>query len=189
MAALATPAFAQTDVERGWGLIPTGLTTGDQFRLLFLSSTKRNGSATGIATYNTFIQERAAAGHANIQSYSTGFRVVGCTADVDATANTSTTGTGVPIYWLDGTKVADDYTDFYDGSWDDEANDKNESGTDGPDTSVATNYPFTGCDDDGTEVIVRAPCRARSARPPASASAGPTPPRPATAPSAATAPS
>ena len=43
------------------------------------------------------------------------------------------------------------YTDFYDGSWDDEANDKNELGTDGPDTSQAANYPFTGCDHDGTE--------------------------------------
>ena len=32
--------------------------------------------------------------------------------------NTSTTGTGVPIYWFKGDKVADDYADFYDGSWD-----------------------------------------------------------------------
>ena len=77
--------------------------------------------------------------------------MVGCTAAVDATANTSTTGTGVAIYWLGGTKVADTYTDFYDGSWDDEANDKNESGTDGPDTSVSGNYPITGCAHDGTE--------------------------------------
>ena len=25
----------------------------------------------------------------------------------------------MPIYWLNGNKVADDYADFYDGSWDD----------------------------------------------------------------------
>ena len=57
----------------------------------------------------------------------------------------------VPIYWLNGNKVADDYADFYDGSWDDEANDKNELGNNGPDTSNSdTNYPFTGCDHDGT---------------------------------------
>ena len=24
----------------------------------------------------------------------------------------------MPIYWLDGPKVADNYGDFYDGSWD-----------------------------------------------------------------------
>ena len=46
-----------------------------------------------IADYNTFIQGRAAAGHTDIQTYSSGFRAVGCTADSDATANTGTTGT------------------------------------------------------------------------------------------------
>ena len=29
---------------------------------------------------------------------------------------------GVPIYWVGGSKVADDYADFYDGDWDDETN-------------------------------------------------------------------
>ena len=38
----------------------------------------------------------------------------------------------MPIYWLNGAKAADQYEDFYDGSWDDEANDKNESGTNAP---------------------------------------------------------
>ena len=32
--------------------------------------------------------------------------------------NTETTGTGVPIYWFKGARVADDYADFYDDSWD-----------------------------------------------------------------------
>ena len=142
-------------VPSDWSLKPTGLSTGDQFRLLFLSSTKRAGSSTDIATYNTFIQTRAAAGHTDIQDYSAGFRVVGCTAAVDARDNTSTTYTttdkGVPIYWLNGAKAADQYEDFYDGSWDDEANDKNESGTDAHDTSQSVNYPITGCNHDGTE--------------------------------------
>ena len=57
----------------------------------------------------------------------------------------------MPIYWLSGAKAADDYEDFYDGDWDEEANDKNESGTDGPDTSQLANYPWTGCNHDGTE--------------------------------------
>ena len=153
LAALATPVLAQTTVPATWSLKPTGLTGGTQFRLLFLSSTKRDGSVTTIANYNTFIQNLAAAGHADIQAYSAGFRVVGCTEAVDARDNTSTTGTGVPIYWLNGAKVADDYADFYDGSWDDEANDKNESGTNGPDTSQSGNYPITGCKQDGTEFV------------------------------------
>ena len=134
MAALATPALAQTRVPEEWGLTPTGLTTGDQFRLLLLTSTKRTGASSDIASYNTFVQNLAAAGHADIRAYSSVFRVVGCTAAVDARDNTSTTYTstakGDSIYWLSGNKVADNYEDFYDGSWDDEANDKNESGTD-----------------------------------------------------------
>ena len=142
-----------TPVLDSWSLIPTGLTTGDQFRLMFLSSTTRNASSSDIADYNTFIQDRAAAGHDDIQAYSDGFSVVGCTATVDARDNTATTGIGVPIYWLGGNKVADDYADFYDGNWDEEVNDKDESGANGPDTSQFNNYPFTGCDNDGTEAF------------------------------------
>ena len=142
-------------VSSNWTLKPTGLAAGAKFRLLFLSSTKRDATATDIATYNTFIQTRAAAGHTDIRAYSAGFRVVGCTAATDARDNTETTyistAKGVPIYWLDGAKAADEYEDFYDGSWDDEANDKNESGTDAHDTSQEANWPWTGCNHDGTE--------------------------------------
>ena len=149
----AATAAVSVVVPADWSLKPTAVAAGDKFRLLFLSSTKRNGSSTDIATYNTFVQERAAAGHADIRTYSAGFRAVGCTSDVDARDNTRTTGTGVPIYWLNGAKAADNYADFYDGSWDDEVNDKNESGTNGPDTSQSVNRPFTGCEHNGTEAL------------------------------------
>ena len=106
-----------TTVPANWSLKPTGLASGDKFRLLFLSSTTRTATATDIADYNTFVQTRAAAGHADIQAYSAGFRVVGCTAAADARDNTETTYTsttkGVPIYWLNGAKAADQYEDFY----------------------------------------------------------------------------
>ena len=138
-----------------WSLKPSGLGVGEQFRLIFLSSTKRNAVPTSIGDYNTWIQARAAAGHADIQAYSDGFTVVGCTAAKDARDNTATTFTssdkGIPIYWLGGARVANQYEDFYDGSWDDEANDKNELGANGPNTSQSANYPFTGCNHDGTE--------------------------------------
>ena len=145
------------EVSADWSLKPAALTEGDQFRLLFLSSTSRGTRDTDIAPYNTFIQNLAAAGHADIQVYSAGFRAVGCTADTDARDNTYTTYTntakGVPIYWLGGAKAADEYEDFYDGSWHDEANDKNESGNDGPDTSMQAGRPITGCQHDGAEKI------------------------------------
>ena len=52
---------------------------------------------------------------------------------------------------MNGSKVADNYADFYDGSWDDEANDKNELGTATAPRSQRGHYPWTGCKDDGTE--------------------------------------
>ena len=65
---------------------------------------------------------------------------------MDARDNTVTTGTGVAIYWLGGNKAADNYADFYDESWDEEASMKNESGT--AETGVSA---WTGSDHDGTE--------------------------------------
>ena len=55
----------------------------------------------------------------------------------------------MPIYWLNGNKVVDDYEDFYDGDWDNEGGDKDESGTNGLDLSAAGNFPVTGCNHDG----------------------------------------
>ena len=115
-------------VPLDWPLIPSGVSPGQQFRLIFLTSTSRDASSTDINVYNEFIQNRADAGHEAIRGYSSGFRVVGSTATVDARDNTATNGTGVRIYWLNGVRVADNYTDFYDGTWDDEAAPRDESG-------------------------------------------------------------
>ena len=53
-------------------------------------------------------------------------RPVVSTRLIDAREITGTTYTaddkGVPIFWLEGNKVADDYEDFWDGDWDDESN-------------------------------------------------------------------
>ena len=148
---------AETTVPANWSLVPQGLGVGDRFRLIFISSTTRNGSSSDIADYNTFVQTAAANGHADIQSHSSTFRVVGSTADVDARDNTATTYTaddkGVAIYWLGGNKVADEYEDFYDGDWDDEANAKDESGNDRYMTFVPSLFPITGSDHDGTEAF------------------------------------
>ena len=95
-------ASTRPEVPEDWSLIPSGLGPGDTFRVVFLSSTKRNARSTDIADYNTFVQDRAAAGHADIQAYSSGFRAVGCTADTDARDNTQTTNHSntCPLYGL-----------------------------------------------------------------------------------------
>ncbi len=133
-------------VPSDWALKPSGLNDGDKFRLLFITSTSRNARATDIATYNTFVQTRAKAGHSAItDSCGNLFKVVGSTAVVDARDNTGTTGTGVKIYWLNGAKLADDYADFYDGNWD-ETTQRIESGGTSGNASV-----WTGSNQDGTK--------------------------------------
>ena len=57
-------------------LVPAGLGVGDSFRLLFLTSTTRDATATDIEVYNAFVRAAAAAGHADIQDYSAGFYAV-----------------------------------------------------------------------------------------------------------------
>ena len=71
---------APVEVAVDWALKPAGLEAGDRFRLLFLSSTMRNGESTDIADYNGFVQGLAGAGHADIQDYGSQFRAVACTA-------------------------------------------------------------------------------------------------------------
>ena len=141
----------ENPVHPSWSLTPSGLSEGDRFRLIFVTSTKRNATSSNIGVYNTFVQNRAAAGHTAIRSYSSQFRVVGSTAAVDARDNTNTTGTGVPIYWLNGGKVANNYADFYDANWSNEANPKNESG-EGFTVSAENLIIYTGSNDGGQGV-------------------------------------
>ena len=105
-------------VPQGWGLISsTDLQPGDSFRLLFITSDTSDARTGDIAEYNGFVQS-AAARNTILNGFSSRFRVLGSTSGVHALDNTGTRGTGVPIYWVKGAKVADNYSDFYDGSWD-----------------------------------------------------------------------
>ena len=97
---------------------PDDVDFGEQFRVLFITST-RNASSSVIDDYNQHAINDAGAGHSAIRAYKDGFRVIASTATVNARDNAALTGTGVEIYWLDGaTKVADDYADLFDRSWD-----------------------------------------------------------------------
>ncbi len=107
-------------------LVPTGLGPGDSFRLLFVTSTSVKAESADIADYNGFAQARAAA-NTNLADFSGRFRALISTAGVNIKDNSATTGTGVPVHWLGGEKVADDYADFYDLSWD-SVSGKTESG-------------------------------------------------------------
>ena len=144
----APACSAEIEVPSDWALIPSGVAAGTKFRLLFVTSARRDARSTNIADYNSFVQARAANGHAAIQHYGKGFRVLGSTQTVNARANTCTqsSDTDAVVYWLNGAKAADDYADFYNGSWDSNA-DRLESGSENSDGTTRT---WTGTDNDGT---------------------------------------
>ena len=127
-----------------WALIPDtdsngpDFTTGQSFRLLFITSDTRNAASADIGTYNLAVQDTASNATGSgmpIADFSHQFRALISTPEVDARDNTATTGNGVPIYWLNGDKVADDYDNFYDGEWDSQIG-KNEHGIDIADTTL-----------------------------------------------------
>ena len=141
-------------------LIPDDLGPGDSFRLLFITSGTKAATDTGIQGYHHFAALDAIriVELGNLVSEWGSISLLQTplvsTPGADARLHTDTTWTatdrGVPIYWLNGARVADDYADFYDGVWADEANPTNSLGNP---HSLAGNAPWTGTDHDGTELF------------------------------------
>lgn len=87
--------------------VPTGLGLGDEYRLVFVTSTTRAATSTDIAYYNDFVTDVANQVPALV-ALGTTWTAIGSTSAVDARDNTDTnTPGGVPIYRLDDTRVAD----------------------------------------------------------------------------------
>ena len=135
------------EVPSSWGLAPSGLSGGDDFRLLFRTSTGRDATSSDIAKYDAFVRGvLAGGGHSDIKPYAGFFKVFGGTRSTSgatgtsarvhngmATAHTghlqngpwtdgSTRATvgnaaGVPTYWLNGAILANNYADLCDLAW------------------------------------------------------------------------
>ena len=159
--ALVAPVAQRVPAD--WALIPDGLGPGDRFRLLFITTGRVDATSTEILDYDRLVRDEAIKSGEDPNSrgvqgnmvsesgysFSTEFRALVSTATVDARINTATTGTGVPIYWLDGERAADNYNDFYDGDWEGQPTDR-----DGKQVTSAYNRyarAWTGSNDNGTK--------------------------------------
>jgi hypothetical protein len=106
-------------------LLPS-LTSGSQYRLVFVTSGTRDATSTSIADYNTFVNNAAQAStNLNTALTTAGFtpstinwKAIASTAAVNARVNTSTQATdpSVPIYRVDGAQVATGNVDLWDSS-------------------------------------------------------------------------
>ena len=135
--------------------VPPELAFGDRYRLLFLgSNTNFPASSSLSGDYTSRVRELLTLRLESITgSIWTVFRALVSTRHADARLYTGTTYTaddkGVPIYWVNGGKVADDYEDFYDGDWDDETGARNELG----ELQTVEEGVWTGSGHDGTELF------------------------------------
>ena len=102
-------------------VIPTDLEPGDEYRLVFITKDKIfTAESSNIADYDGDVTNQASMS-AVLAQIDTNWRVIGSTSSVDAKIHTDTDDsplgpTGVPIYRLDGLRIADDYDDLWDGN-------------------------------------------------------------------------
>jgi hypothetical protein len=94
--------------------VPTDLNVGDTYRLVFVTSTTRDALSSNINDYNAFVNG-VAAGVPELAALGTTWKAIGSTASIDARDNTGTNpvNTGVPIYRLDDTRIADNNADLW----------------------------------------------------------------------------
>lgn len=122
-ALVALAAVSLTGAQAAPITIPTGLNPGDTYRLVFVTSTGRDGTSSNIADYNAFVTA-AANSQAALAALGTTWTAIASTATVNARDNTSTVPSGaggslgVPIYRLNGDLVVSSYDDLWDGTID-----------------------------------------------------------------------
>ena len=149
-------------VPHDWELVPSGLDSGDEFRLLFMTTQHRDATPSDIADYDSFVQSSAAGSLAGgslpaIQPYASLFKVLGSTSTVDARDHLgmnpdNSAHKSAPLYWLNGGRLAFGNPDVWDGAWTNlsRANSRNQLGTANSVSSV-----FTGSNTDGTKHATR----------------------------------
>ena len=149
-------------VPHDWALKPTGLNAGDEFRLVFMTNTWRDATATDIAAYDAHIQASAAGSHDGgaheaIKPYSSLFKVVGSTSAVDARdhigANpTNTRHRDAPIYWMGGSRIAASNNSFWSTTWENwgTADRRSPAGV-AVNSGTSNDWHWTGTQDDGAK--------------------------------------
>lgn len=94
-------------------ITPAGLNPGDQFAVVFVTSTSRDGTSPNIADYDAVVA--AAASAAGIDTYggtAVTWRALASTPSVSAKGRFNPT---VPIFRMDGTRIASNGADLWDG--------------------------------------------------------------------------
>ena len=95
-------------------LQPTELIPGDQYRLFFTTSKKRDAMSSDVADYDQFVQDAIAA--SPLADLGLRWQAVISTVSIDARDHTNTNlevGLGVPIYRVDGAIISHSNAGFW----------------------------------------------------------------------------
>lgn len=99
-------------------IAPTGLSPGDQYRLVFVTSTSRDATSTEVEDYNDFVANVALSAP-DLAALGTTWKAIVSTLNIAARDNTNTNplvSTGVPIHRIDGELIATNNADLWDGT-------------------------------------------------------------------------
>ncbi len=133
-------------VPADWPLVPNGVSHDESFRLMFSTSEGIDGKKQDKSTYDRHVQrmikDNTIHTPDHIADQYTALVQTRGDHDIKTNTNTASTHTDAPIYWMGGSKVADDYDDFYDGSWDAPRDIRTESGE--KQNFGNANYHFNG---------------------------------------------
>jgi hypothetical protein len=142
---LALSAMTVQALDAPAALIPAGLSPGDQFYIIFVTSTARDATSTDIADYNAFVNTAADLSSAkDTDNASITWRVVAATAGNDQCDPYNGDVSATPIYNLNGVKLANDRADMLDGTIAARV-EYDETGT-----SAGFDFVWTGCLSSGT---------------------------------------
>ena len=116
--------------------VPADLSPGDHYRLVFVTSTTRTAASSDIALYNTHVSSAATAPTSLLKDLGTTWKAIVSTfGGVSAASNIGSFT--VPVYNLNGLRVANSSADLWDSTIQNPIN-RNELGGSVSNTSVAT---------------------------------------------------
>ncbi len=119
MLTLAVLGMTASSVVSAPITVPSDLSVGEQYRLVFLTTAGRNSTSSNIADYNAFVTASANT-QTELAALGTTWTAIASTATVNVIDNTSTSiGIGgIPIYLVNDTRLVDNYADLWDGTLD-----------------------------------------------------------------------
>ena len=132
---------------------PAGLNPGDPFRFLFVTAGLTTATMSDLGSYyNSWVQGQA--GGATYGGVTVNWKAVGSTVLTSAAFNVGGFGTNVPVYLVDGTRLARSMGRTYgEGLWGGSLEANPSLGIDG---SVVSGLAWTGSDTQGLTVPERA---------------------------------